>query len=373
MRLVICGTDKKAYKIKLLLDKFVCFGIKIVMFIGPIIDDFDYNDIPIISESDLLCNDYSEYIDGFVISPEYYGLTRLSIYNKLKLSIYANKKIYMPEFEMLRSQKDNVYFDIKKVLVPYEDSSQLFYLEVHAADHCNLNCKGCMHFSPLLQGEVFPNFDQFREDIYHLKKFIKHIDIIRILGGEPLLNPNLDKYILLLREVYSFANIIIVTNGILLEKMSNLLCESIRNNNIHIHVSLYPPMEKRKEEIESFFKRNNVKYRISKCINTFTSTFSSKPFSDKLIAKEKCDIFCNNLRDGYISCCPHMIYTHYFNEYFGASYPVEDGLINIYEIKSARELHQRLNKPTSLCAYCDRSVHFKWEITKKIYLEWISI
>ena len=28
-----------------------------------------------------------------------------------------------------------------------------FWLEVHLAEHCNLNCKGCSHFSPLAEKE----------------------------------------------------------------------------------------------------------------------------------------------------------------------------------------------------------------------------
>lgn len=372
MKIAICGTDDKAFKIKSILDKLAYHNIVVGMFIGPDSIELCHDDIPIVPEKELLNHDYSEEIDGFIISPEHYGLTRLSIYKKLKTSVYANKKIYLPDFATLYNEGNVKDLSIEKILVPYEDSSQLFYLEVHAADHCNLNCKGCMHFSSLVKEKVFPDFNCLSEDVHQLRKFIKHIDIIRILGGEPLLNPELDRYITLLRETYPYANINIVTNGLLVANMSQSLCETIRNNEVHVHVSLYPPVKNKKDKIEAFLKDNGITFQISDCINTFTSTYQSKPFVDKTYAKEHCEIFCNNLRDGKISCCPQIIYTHYYNECFGTTYPVEDGMIDIYKIGSARELRQSLDKPVSLCSYCDRSNCFDWSITKRLNSEWLS-
>lgn len=372
MRLAICGTDEKAIKIKHLLESFESCGVTIEMLIGPKLQGLDFENVLIITENELLSNNYLDYMDGFVISPEYYGLTRMAAIKRIKSSIYLDKKIYIPDFVQLQEFDGCIKPTIDSLLIPYEESSQMFYLEVHAADHCNLNCKGCMHFSPLVRENVFPDFNRLSKDIHHLRKFIKHIEIIRILGGEPLLNPELEKYICLLRDVYPFSNINIVTNGILIEKMSTSLCDIIREKSIHIHVSLYPPVENRKERIEAFLKQKKIIFQISDRIGKFTSTYRNEAFRDKMLAKEQCDIFCNNLRDGKISCCPNIMYTHYYNECFGDKYPVEDGMIDIYEIKSAKDLHQRLNEPVSLCEYCDRSNLFDWEISKNNYSDWLN-
>lgn len=372
MRLGICGTDEKALKIKLLLDKLAYNNIIIEMFIGPKTATLDGIDVSVVTEDDLFLCDYSSCLDGFIISPEHYGTTRQAIYKKIKSSIYGNKKIYMPDFEILYNMSASTKMTVENILVPYEESSQLFYLEVHASDHCNLNCKGCMHFSPLVKESVFPDFNKLSEDIHQLNKFIKHIDIIRILGGEPLLNPHLERYINLLRSVFPYSNINIVTNGLLIDKMSDDLCKCIQNNNIHVHISLYPPVIKNKDKIESYLKANNIVYQISESIDTFTSTYQSKPFVDKFFAKDNCEIFCNNLRDGKMSCCPNIMYTKYYNDCFGTNYPIEDGLIDIYKIRSCKELHQRLNQPAALCSYCDRRSIFNWEITKRRQTEWLA-
>lgn len=41
--------------------------------------------------------------------------------------------------------------------------------EIHVADYCNLNCRGCTHFSPIFEREI-PEFDVRINDIMLLKK-----------------------------------------------------------------------------------------------------------------------------------------------------------------------------------------------------------
>lgn len=43
--------------------------------------------------------------------------------------------------------------------------------EIHVADYCNLNCRGCTHFSPIFEREI-PEFDVRINDIMLLKKKI---------------------------------------------------------------------------------------------------------------------------------------------------------------------------------------------------------
>jgi ABC-2 type transport system ATP-binding protein len=41
--------------------------------------------------------------------------------------------------------------------------------DVHLADHCNLNCKGCYHFSPLAP-EKFLDIEQYERDCTRLNE-----------------------------------------------------------------------------------------------------------------------------------------------------------------------------------------------------------
>ena len=61
------------------------------------------------------------------------------------------------------------------------------YLEHHITDHCNLKCRGCSHFSPLAQ-EWFESVEDFKKDFSQLASLMP-VNIIRLMGGEPLLHP----------------------------------------------------------------------------------------------------------------------------------------------------------------------------------------
>ncbi|MBR5637205.1 MAG: hypothetical protein IKW81_09780, partial [Pseudobutyrivibrio sp.] len=79
----------------------------------------------------------------------------------------------------------------EKWLISWNKYYRLPYLEYHVADHCNLNCSSCVHFSPLVKEPTFTDFDKLECDLMQLKRKVHYFDAIRILGGEPLLNDRL--------------------------------------------------------------------------------------------------------------------------------------------------------------------------------------
>ena len=138
---------------------------------------------------------------------------------------YNGEKIIIPSFISDDINSDDIYnymisigFDRNNILfIPiemiygdeaidvdkfykYDDVTYLDYIEININDHCNLNCKGCSHFAPLAPAS-FKNFNTFLKDIKRLKQLIPHIFKIRIMGGEPFLNPELKRYVETLKEV----------------------------------------------------------------------------------------------------------------------------------------------------------------------------
>ena len=84
------------------------------------------------------------------------------------------------------------------------------------ATHCNLNCKGCAHFSPLSK-EEFPDFAEAERDFARLGElFHGKCSSISLMGGEPLLNPQIEDYCRMVRKYFPVGDVQIVTNGILL-------------------------------------------------------------------------------------------------------------------------------------------------------------
>lgn len=164
----------------------------------------------------------------------------------------------------------------KKNICAYEDYKRLPYMEYHTADHCNLNCKGCVHFAPLVQGEKFADYETVKRDLAQMKKIVPYIDKIHILGGEPFLNKELGRYIDVTREMYPFSDIGVATNGLLLMKMEPDVIEAFRRNHARILVSSYPPILNRINEIAAYVKGLGIDISFSEPIYEFAYTFDKK-------------------------------------------------------------------------------------------------
>ncbi|MBO6216007.1 MAG: hypothetical protein J6N76_10855, partial [Lachnospiraceae bacterium] len=121
------------------------------------------------------------FFDMFGEEGEAKVLDDLVVLDKSNLAEVINEKnigaILLPEQPMLDIQylihwlrsigiyQDSIYFaprhmlelkeyakeDMDNLLIPYLEASYLPYLEFHIEDSCNLNCKACEHYSPLVR------------------------------------------------------------------------------------------------------------------------------------------------------------------------------------------------------------------------------
>jgi uncharacterized radical SAM superfamily Fe-S cluster-containing enzyme len=97
--------------------------------------------------------------------------------------------------------------------------------ETDITGHCNLNCKCCNHFSPLVK-ESFVSLEGFENDFKRLSELTgRHNDNIDLMGGEPLLHPEINKIMDIARKYFD-GPINIVTNGIKLTAMDKEFWET---------------------------------------------------------------------------------------------------------------------------------------------------
>ncbi|MCE3039250.1 GTP 3',8-cyclase MoaA [Helicobacter anatolicus] len=97
------------------------------------------------------------------------------------------------------------------------------YIRVSVTKQCNFRCQYCMPNTP---------FDAFDKDEYipldNVLEFLKvgidqGIKKIRITGGEPLLRKDLPEFIAKLREYSKDVQLVLTTNGFLLQKSAEIL------------------------------------------------------------------------------------------------------------------------------------------------------
>ena len=113
----------------------------------------------------------------------------------------------------------------------------------HLADHCNLRCKGCDNYSPAAPAR-FTNHEVFRRDLVRIREiFGNRVSSIQLLGGEPLFNPEIDRFLITARQIFTEADqteISIVTNGVLLNAMPDHFWQTCREQAVVVRYTWYP-------------------------------------------------------------------------------------------------------------------------------------
>ncbi len=252
-------------------------------------------------------------------------------------------------------------------------------LEIHIAEHCNLNCQSCTHFSPIAEPEFLP-VDEFEKDIKRMSELTDRIDDIHILGGEPLLNPDCIKYLEIAREYFPKSNIKLVTNGILLPSMTDFFYESLAKFNIILAPTKYP-IKINWDKVQKKCKQFSVNlefFNDSKVIKTsYKLTLDTKGTQNEKISFIKCSHAnsCIQLKKGKIYTCCTAAYINHFNKYFKTNLCDDEyNGINIYKVNNIQEILEFIAHPIPLCKYCNVYKHLyglKWKTSNKNIEEWI--
>lgn len=234
--------------------------------------------------------------------------------------------------------------------------------DVNLVDHCNMKCKGCLRFSNLVNEPFYANYEQMLKDWKRIKELFWGVERIKLMGGEPLLNPDLCKYIKEARNIFPDADIMVTTNALLLNEKCKELFDTMKANNCFFDISLYEPMEKRIVDVERILTENNVWYFVNDSKGDFYKVMSKAPDYDADKMYEACVAKnCHHLREGKISVCSRPQYAHIINERYGVSIPTDSGVWNIYdENLDAWELDEKLSSSFEACKYCAPPVLYEW-------------
>lgn len=291
-------------------------------------------------------------IDKIVISPYLGAHTALDVVGELTSMGIPKEGIALPAIPDIEQKEEFSEDDLARYSV--DNYKTLPRIQYHIADHCNLNCVSCSHFSSLVKEETFISSDEVKADLLALKEVVKHVERIDILGGEPFLNKDWKEFIKITRSVYPFSEITIITNGTLIWKMRDEDWEYMRENDVCFRMSLYKPFWKKADEIVKFLKEKGVKYSVNvRVISEFAPVFLEGRRSNSDVNRMHCRMGCNQLYHGKMTPCSMMMYIKYFNEYWGTHFSEEAAIEDIRSLKDFDELIRLLNRPMEICEYCN--------------------
>jgi GTP 3',8-cyclase len=184
-------------------------------------------------------------------------------------------------------------------------------LEIGIAEHCNLSCRSCSHLSPMLKKHLVDG-DQL---VGQLELLAPHYQpgYIRLLGGEPLLHPDVVGIIEAVRRSGISDVVWVVTNGVRLPRMSEAFWHAVDR----VECNMYPGRELSAEEQRECQERAEAagtKLRFKAYVD-FRESYSEPGTEDPGLVREifeTCQIVhhlrCHTLAHGRFYRCPQSYY-----------------------------------------------------------------
>lgn len=292
--------------------------------------------------------------------------TTSKFHHEILDNLVGYKKIFIVSNLLIRSMK---MIDEKKL-----------QFQTHLVEHCNLNCRGCYHFSPLAK-EEYLSIEEYANDIERLSNlFEKRMERILLLGGEPLLHPQLIDFFRITRKFFPNGSIQVLTNGILLLQMKEEFYHALRECMVELWVTKYPVSfdYDKAEKIAlqygvklNYFSKEPVRSLGHQPLDITGNQDGFRNFVQCYRANE-----CIDLKHGKMYSCIIPAEIKAFCEYYKLDIPVtEHDYVDIYKVDTAEELLKELGNPISFCRYCNREAVevfgvSPWEKTKYKIEEW---
>jgi len=288
----------------------------------------------------------------------------LSLLSKGIVNIYVvAKNLYTDNLEVINEQGQ-----FGQYIKPYSEvKPYLRYLQYPVTMHCNLNCRRCAAFSNLYE-EKYADLEMFEKSLYGLKdRFI--LPAISLLGGEPLLNPQLPEFVEKVHEVLLDTRITIVTNGLLLLKMDEKVIEVLKKHNVRVRITQYPVTARMIPDMVTFLEKNNLKYSISPLVEEFDRFLHRKENKEQIgrfCANGRCNVYqlCYHIYNGRICTCniPFDLYMH--KDYLGLDITKEEVEKVSVDLTNGKEngweILIKINTIHELCRYCGEIENEKW-------------
>lgn len=246
------------------------------------------------------------------------------------------------------------------------------YIETHIVDHCNLRCKGCSHFSGLAP-EQFKSLNVFHKEMAQLAR-VTDVHTIRLMGGEPLLHPQVVDFCEITRSLFPNSEIVLVSNGILLPILSDEQINRLNEHNIALCMSDYG-LKLDWNQINKF----NIHYFHGKQ-QMYNISLDLEGKQDPINAFVNCDLVHGGwyfFKDGRLYQCCIMANIEFFKKNFNKNIEVDldDISIDVFN-HNEQEIQEFLSHPHNVCKYCNTiKRHHSYQnfaVSKGDIHEWIT-
>jgi organic radical activating enzyme len=239
-------------------------------------------------------------------------------------------------------------------------------IEYPIVEHCNLSCAHCDHASPLLPAK-FASLDQFRRDI-ESASLVLYADELRVLGGEPLLHPELREFLACAKSSNIAKTVTLVTNGTLLHRVDPRIWEMIDKNCLSVYLGVKYHLSF--EELQLLCQKYNV-VLFRDDIFSFRQTLINTRIEEPGLVKkiyERCKVshewHCYTIYEGrFYKCSPAPFMEGRLKQKkiaFNNRDRDSVGILNNPMLREALQEYLKNRSPLVACSYCLGSSGFKF-------------
>ena len=248
---------------------------------------------------------------------------------------------------------------------------------MHVTDHCNLNCKGCEHYSSISE-PVFADLGETVRDLERLAELFDGIEQIYLLGGEPLLHPQIEEFVREARRIFPATRLYVMTNGVLVTRMPESFWRTLHEQRTTLLADDYP-INIDRAKIDALGREHGVTVEWMKSADEFFKIpLDISASADPARSFDRCRGLsnCAIVRDGRLYPCAHIAYADIPAKKFELEgiLPTEKDSIGIHGDVTGDEVVDFLMTPVPWCAHCDFDSFetYQWAHGKGEASEWLK-
>lgn len=232
-------------------------------------------------------------------------------------------------------------------------------VEYSVAYHCNLKCAHCSHMAPFIKSTL-PPLESFAMDVGRLAEAM-HVRDIRMVGGEPLLNPQIVEFLKVARASGLADTVMVTTNGLLLNSMKDEFWENVD----YVWLSQYPGASPKDRMIERFRARaaeSGTRFDVDPTFH-FRATITTEPHPADWVTRmiyRTCEsahrFHCHMIHEGRLFKCACPPFMPEYLERMGRN--GYDPAVDAFPIHQADDLLGELkaflfdDRPLEACRNC---------------------
>lgn len=230
-------------------------------------------------------------------------------------------------------------------------------LEFVVTDYCNLNCKGCTHYSSLAP-KAFADIDLLKRNMAHLASVCGNkLASAYLIGGETLLYPYLIEAMEAMRSSFPEQRLYIFTNGIALPKMPEEFWVAAAKLQFIIAITRYPIKFDYDAVIElchSHGAKTEIFGDRSLKDSFFKFRLDPKKSQNPRISHFKCyNRGCLSIIGTRLYPCSISGCVDHLNRACGTDFRHKQGdFLEIDSITSVKQIIGLRNRPVPFCGYC---------------------